>query len=201
LVRGWIPFRGVRFDQADREWHATHLPAGLGELRRSRGSSRLGGSRVYRGASRCSTQANLWNRRETQTGVAAHWLAAILRGLRRRPCGRRTLPSRISSLAAVISIEVTYQTLMTFAPSFPTRLDLAIRLLAEPDCLSWGFPKMPLRRLSSGSPLPGTVHEHARSGFPFGRRAPTPLRVPSSWFLTISTGSSSLRQPHCPCGP
>jgi hypothetical protein len=150
------------------EWHATGPPAGLGEPRHSRRSGRLGGSRVYRGASPCSTQASLWNKRETQTGATAHWLAAILRGLRRRPHGRRTLPSRISSLTAATSIEIASQTLLTFAPSFPTRLDLTIQLLAEPNCLSWGFPKMPLRRLSSGSPLPGTVHEHARSRFPSG---------------------------------
>jgi hypothetical protein len=148
---------------------ATCPSAGLGGPRRSQGSNQSGGSRVYRGASRCSTQANLRNRRETQTGATAHWLAAILRGLRHRPYGRRTLPSRISSLAAAKSIEFTCQTLLTFAPSFPTRLDHAIQLLSEPDCLSWGFPKMPLRRLSSGSPLPGTVHEHARSRFPSGR--------------------------------
>jgi hypothetical protein len=36
---------------------------------------------------------------------------------------------------------------------------------------------MPLRRLSSGSPLPGTVHEQARSRFPSGRG-----RQPSSVF-------------------
>jgi len=150
-------------------WQATCPSAGLGGLRYSRRSNQSGDSRVYRGASRCSTQANLWNRRETQTGATAHWLAAILRGLRRRPCGRRTLPSRISNLAAVKSIEITCQTLLTFASPFPTRLDRAIQLLAEPDCLSWGFPKMPLRRISSGSPLPGTVHEHARSRFPSGR--------------------------------
>lgn len=106
--------------------------------------------------------------RETQTEATAHWLAVILRGLRFHPCGCTTLPSRIFSLAAVKSIEITSQTLLTFAPSFPTRPDLATQLLSEWGCLSWGFPKMPLRRLSSGSPLPGTVHEHARSRFPSG---------------------------------
>lgn len=59
-------------------------------------------------------------------------------------------------------IGITCQTLLTFAPSFPTRPDLTTRLLAKSGYLSWGCPKKPLRRISSGSPLPGVGREQAR---------------------------------------
>jgi len=65
-------------------------------------------------------------------------------------------------------LESRCQTLLTFAPSFPTRPDLYDPTPCGAEYLSWGCPKKPLRRLSSGSPLPGAFHERTRFRLPSG---------------------------------
>jgi len=82
-------------------------------------------------------------------------------------------------------------TLLTLAPTFPTRsgpCDPA----AQPGFLSWGCPKI--------SPPSCSIEESASRGrfvasprrpCSFEMRKPIPIRVPPSWFLTTSTVCSS----------
>jgi len=72
-------------------------------------------------------------------------------------------------------------------PSFPTPTCPSVQSVARLDCLSWVCPKIaPPSSCRYRSPLPA-----APRGTAFGTGLPTPVRVPSSWFLTTSTSSSS----------
>jgi len=64
-----------------------------------------------------------------------------------------------------------------------------------------GFSKDAPPSYFIGESTPGHRSRARSIQVPFGKRAPTLLHVPSSWFLTTSTVSSSLRQSHRPCGP
>jgi len=80
------------------------------------------------------------------------------------------------------------------APAFPTRSDVSPSDACAPNCLSWGCQIPPLRRLQPGSPL-GCVRTSPCSRHRAGLA--TPDRVPPSWFLTTSTGFSSLTASGC----
>lgn len=51
-----------------------------------------------------------------------------------------------------------------------------------------------------GESTPGRRSRASSFATPFGKRGPALLRVPSSRFLTVSTGSSSIRWRSGPCG-
>jgi hypothetical protein len=72
-------------------------------------------------------------------------------------------------------------------PSFPTPSGPSVQSVARLDCLSWVCPKIaPPSSCQYRSPL-----RAAPRGAAFGTGLPTPVHVPSSWFLTTSTCSSS----------
>lgn len=168
LVRRWIPFRGVRCDQAESVlasqgwirpgWVNRAAPKGAADpaVRGSTGEPHRARHGQTRGTSRRR------GRKLQHIGLPLPSMAFV------DTLADVTLPTRTFRPAAVKPIGITCQTLLTFAPSFPTRPDLTTQLLAERGYLSWGCPKKPLRRLSSGSPLPGAGHEHARFRFPSG---------------------------------
>jgi len=169
LVRRWIPFRGARYGQAGIAlasqdllrpgWVDRAAPEGAADpaVRGSTGEPRGARHGRTRGADR---RRGL---KSQHIGLLPPSLAFVA------TLADVTLPSRTFHPAAVKPVGITCQTLLTFAPSFPTRPDLTTRLLAELGYLSWGCPKKPLRRISSGSPLPDAVHEQARVGHPSGR--------------------------------
>jgi len=121
---------------------------------------------------------------ENPIGVAAFWLAAALRDRCLRLAamtGLRGPPMRLQPRTFARG----YLTLLTLAPSFPVPSVRAVRRFRRTS--SHGvFQISPLRRLQSRSPLPARYRYRA-----FGSSLPQPDRVPSSWFLTTSTASSS----------
>jgi len=98
-------------------------------------------------------------------------------------------------------------TLLTLAPTFPTRsgpCDPA----AKPGFLSWVFQRSPLHRTDRGIRLPETCcpvfPRGRRSAFPrrsgasFEMGTPIPIRVPPAWFCTTSAVySSPTSRPYC----
>jgi hypothetical protein len=72
-------------------------------------------------------------------------------------------------------------------PSFPTPACPSVQPVARLDCLSWVCPKIaPPPSWRHRSPLPASP-----CGVTFETSMPTPACVPSSWFHTTSTVSSS----------
>jgi len=77
-------------------------------------------------------------------------------------------------------------TLLTLTPTLPSRPD-PCGPTCRPDCLSWGCPKIapPSFRIEE------SAARAARRRASLRRRTASPSRVPSAWFRTTSTVSSS----------
>jgi len=91
------------------------------------------------------------------------------------------------------SIELDGIHLVTLRADFPDTHRSLPSDACAPDCLSWGFPKMPSVVSDRG------VHSRLRSVAAPGLRieAASLDRVPSSWFPTTSAASSSVAAPVC----
>jgi hypothetical protein len=91
-------------------------------------------------------------------------------------------------------------TLLTLAPIPDAFRSLQLQRSGR-SFLSWGCPKIaPPSYVRRGVRLPGAGAGACplRPCFPFGMGMPVPIRVPSSWFLTTSTASSSTTpRPSC----
>jgi hypothetical protein len=204
LVRQRTPFRGFRSGRAgSTPGKPVVSPAGLGGTRHSRRSDHPGGSRVYRGSPSvalhrrtCGASEDTERGRSTLACCCPPWPSCCTLA------DVRTLPSRTLVLVAVQPVGCIRLTLMTFAPSFPTRPDLAAQLLAEMSFLSWGCPKIaPPSSLVGESTPGGRARASPRSSHLRDGKCQPPILVPPSWFSTTSTVSSSLRRRADPCGP
>jgi len=170
-------------------------PTGFIEMRRFRRSNHLGGSRVYRGSSSgaqhrrtCGTSGNVGRSRSTLACCRPSWPSRIFLA------EERTLPSRTFVPAVVQTVESTHLTLMTFAPSFPTRPDHTAR-----SPFGVGLPLLGLSKDRPSIVFRRGVHSRRPSTSKPASMPPSeqgchpPVRVPLTWFFTTSTASSSMR--------
>jgi len=108
--------------------------------------------------------------------------------------------SRTFDRSARRTFNPTCATLLTLAPTFPSRSGPCDPAMT-PGFLSWGCPKIAPPSFWPRSPSPGHRFDASpRRPDSFGMGRPLPIRVPPSWFLTTSAVcSSSTLQPFAGC--